>query len=553
MKRILCLALCLMLTIPCVLAETADTLPKLFMRQLSGGNGNGARGYISIKASGVAEWLDMLLPFTASDIQIRAIGEKQGEASDTVTDDDDWQVKFYVKDDQGAEKSVSWLYGDPAGVYFQSELIPDTRLAIPVEDVHLLYQLFRGDFADLFFAFDPMNLMSPGANGNASAYKAVADVLEIPEDEWQQKWLPVLEKYFLQLDLWMAGFSEATVANTEDGGLTMSTAYKIPAGELKDEAKYIIGQMLYDNDLQSLLIPLVTMEQRITYLNPQMVYFYEACIDAMELKGDIILSREMSALGEVVKTTLELPLPKLPETLTKDTGIVLKNALELPYADLLSDVNRISITQEGKMRSVVLSAEERTVTVAAEASMNDAGAQTMAGIISIVPSQGKDEMAYSAAFSCGYSHQIWQDEKYLDHDTTSFSLQIEPDMVTVENGFQPVGIEFSVDYRHNPYKPEGPAQVNINVKAQMPDATVDAEVVLRITTQMHMEDLPKTGSKDISMMRADERAALLHEFVNNAMDAMSALYEMEADEPGTETVADTPAAPEQTDVPSVSE
>ena len=135
LKRILCIMLCLMLVIPAVLAETADTLPKRFVRQLSGGNG--ARGYISVKASGVAEWLDVLMPFTATDIQVRAIGQKQGDLSESVTDDDEWQVKFYAKDAAGQEAGTTWLFGDPKGMYFKSELLPDTLLSVPVEQVHV--------------------------------------------------------------------------------------------------------------------------------------------------------------------------------------------------------------------------------------------------------------------------------------------------------------------------------------------------------------------------------------------------------------------------------
>lgn len=551
MKRILCLVLCLMLAIPGALAETADTLPKLFMRQLSGGNGNGARGYISIKASGVAEWLNMLLPFTAADIQIRAIGEKQGDASDSVTDDDDWQVKFYVKDSQGAEKGISWLYGDPEGIYFKSELLPDILLSLPVEKVHLLYQIFRGEFSDLFFAFDPMELTSPGAHGNASAYKAIAGMFAIPEDEWEEKWMPVLEKYFLHLDLWMASFSEASVLNEDEGGLKMAAAYTIPAEEIKAEAKYLIGQMLYDSELQNLLLPLVTMEQRITYLNPQMLYFYEACIDAIELNGDVVLSREMSALGEVVKTTVELPLPKMANTLTEDVDRAVTGLLELPYDDLLADVDRIRVTQSGKERSITLYSDVRTVTLVAEVSTSAAGETVMAGTISISPVDDTQEKLYSAAFKCSHSHRIWQDEKYLDHDTSAFSLSIEPDAASVEDGFQPVGVEVSVDYRHNPNKQEGPAQVNINVDAQLPDANVAVEAVMRITTEMTMAQLPETGMQDVTAMSDEEREILLNTFVLNAMDAMSALYETETD--ASVVNETTPAAAEPTAVPPVNE
>ena len=34
--------------------------------------------------------------------------------------------------------------------------------------------------------------------------------------------------------------------------------------------------------------------------------------------------------------------------------------------------------------------------------------------------------AVAAAFTCTTSHSIWQDEKYLDHDMTSFAFAVEP-------------------------------------------------------------------------------------------------------------------------------
>ena len=156
MKKFLCIMLCFVLALPSAVAETADTLQKLLVRQLTAGYG--LRGKLNITASGVADWLNYLLPFTATDIQIRAIGEKQGGASETISDDDDWQLRLYAKNSAGEEVGTTWLYGNPEGLYFQSELLPDTVLSYPIENIHLLYQLFRGEFNDLFFAFDPMHL-----------------------------------------------------------------------------------------------------------------------------------------------------------------------------------------------------------------------------------------------------------------------------------------------------------------------------------------------------------------------------------------------------------
>ena len=546
MKRLLCLVLCLMLAIPAALAETADTLPKLFARQLAGGNG--ARGYISISASGVADWLNLLLPFTASDIQVRAIGQKQGDMSETVTDDDDWQIHLYVKVSEGNGVGCTWVYGDPHGMYFQSELLPDTLLTIPVDNVHLLYQLFRGDFSGLFFAFDPMNLAAPGANGNASAYKPVADVLGIPEETWTAEWLPVLDKYFIYLDLWLAGYGEAGIGSETDGSMTMAASYTIPAEDFKDAAKYIIGQMMYDNDLLELLQPYVTMEQRITYLNPQMLYFYQACIDALPLNGDLVLSREMSALGVVVSTTVELPLPPLPDELTSAVGSTAQALFQLPYADLLDGVDRLTMTQTGAERTMKLSGSKRTITLTAVEETKDE-TTLLNGTISIVPAEDAQEAALNAGFSYSFAHRIYQDEKYLNHDTTEFSLAITP--ADADAAFQAVALAYTLDYRNNPNQQESPVQINLNVDAALPDANLSVEAVMRITTQMTMETLSTSGAQDATQLTDEQKAAMLGEFVLNMANTMSSLNASDA----AEAVADAPALPaaEPTSVPPVGE
>ncbi|MGN1367484.1 MAG: hypothetical protein ACI4WX_01330 [Aristaeellaceae bacterium] len=546
MKRLLCLVLCLLLAIPSAMAETADTLQKLFVRQLTGGNG--ARGYISLSASGVADWLNLLLPFTATEIQVRAIGQKQGDMSETVDDDDDWQIRFYVKDSDGQEAGTTWLYGNPKGMYFQSELLPDTLLTLPVTQVNLLYQLFRGEFADLFFAFDPLDLSAPGANGNASAYTAVAEVLGIPADTWTADWLPVLDKYFTHIDLWLAGYGESSIVSENTGSLTMSASYSIPVDDLKAEAKYLIGQMMYDNDLQNLLLPYVTMEQRVTYLNPQMLYFYEACIDALPLNGNVVLSREMSAMGEVVSTAMELPLPPLPDELTATVGKAAKALLHLSDENLLEGVERLVMRQSGQEKTFTLSSSKHTVTLSA-AGTTAAGSTDLSGTISILPGQNGQGDAVTAAFSYALSNRVWQDEKYLNHDTTEFALAIKP--VDDEAQFQPLELAWTLDYRNNPSQQDSPVQVNLNVDAKLPDAQITAEAVMRITTQMKMETLPTTGAEDAGKLTDTRKEELLNSFVLGMANLVTSQNTSEPE--STEPAATDVPEPAPTLVPTLNE
>ncbi len=553
MKKLLSLVLCLMMVCSCAVAETADTLPKKFNRQLTAGNG--VRGYARITASGVADWLNMLLPFTATDIQIRAIGEKQGEMSESIFDDDDWQVRFYAKDGDDKEVGTTWLYGDPAGVYFQSELLPDATLTVPVEQVNLLYQLMRGDYADLFFAFDPLAMKENGAQGNASAYEAVAKLLGIPADEWESKWMPVLEKYFLHLDLWLAGYGDPFAVSEESGALTMSANYEIPVEEIKAQAKYVIGQMLYDYDLQNLLLPYVTMEQRMTYLNPSLVYFYEACIDALPVKGSIILSREMSARGETVSTKISLPIPELPEKVTAPLNAAVAAVFGMDEQQLITGMNHMEMVQNGSSRMITLMGEKYAVRIAADLSNPDETTNAYNGTIRIEPIGAGEAVA--ATFRCSMGHRIWQDEKYLDHDTTVFAFAVESESELLDEtdplkgrcaDFKPLAIDFSVDYRNNPYQSNGAVQINYDLNVKLPDASVQAAAVLRITTQTKMEYLPAVSAENVLLMTDERKAELVNAFITNASMLMQNLG-------GTpeENAASAEPAAEATAVPPIAE
>jgi len=360
----------------------------------------------------------------------------------------------------------------------------------------------------------------------------------IPAAEWETKWLPVLEKYFLHLDLWLAGYGDPFAVSGETGALTMAATYRIPADELKTQAKYVIGQMLYDNDLMTLLLPYVTMEQRMTYLNPSMVYFYEACIDALPLSGDIVLSREMSARGEIVSNKVELPIPELPAEVADPMEDALAAVFGLSDEKWLSGMNRVEIFQNAGESGICLSGEKSSISIVADVTKPNEYTTAYDGMIRIVPVDA-GETAVAAAFTCAASHRIWQDEKYLDHDTSVLSFDVEPakELLAEDDplkarcvAFKPVGFEFKVDYRNNPYQENSAVQINYDLNVTLPDAAVQASAVLRITTQMKMETLPVTGAENVQTMTEERKHELLMTFVENAAHTMQNLSGTQAEE-----------------------
>jgi hypothetical protein len=165
--------------------------------------------------------------------------------------------------------------------------------------------------------------------------------------------------------------------------------------------------------------------------------------------------------------------------------------------------------------------------------------------------------AVAAAFTCTTSQRIWQDEKYLDHDMTSFAFAVEPaNEVLAEDDplkgrcadFKPVGMKFSVDYRNNPYQENSAVQINYALDLMLPDASVQAEAVVRITTQMKMENLTTAGAENVLAMTKERKSALLETFLDNASALMQNLSGAPVEAaPATEPEATATAVPPMTE------
>lgn len=529
MKRFLCILTCLLLLLTGAAAEEGNTPVNIFRKQfIVGGFGFGGTVYVS--ASGVAPWLDVILPFTGAKLQLRAIGESQGEMIDQVGGNDRWQAKMYTKDAQGEVQGLTYLYGDAEAIYLKSDLLPDTLLTAPVKDVHIPYQLVDQEFLSLLTAFDPMGLMVPQADGNVEAYSALAALAQISDEEWASDWEPVLEKYYTEIDMWLSAYGAAPEVSGATGNLTMKSAYKIPAEDLKAEAKYLIGLMMYDYELQALLVPHFTDEQRMIYLNPSLVYFYEYCIDMLPLNGSIYLEREVTAMGETISTSVSMPVPALPEELTAPLSEKLAEVFALPYNDILSDVQSLSYQKAGGDVSISIASPSRTISFIVDENVSNAETQQVEGFVRITPAPGNVEAPLSAAFTYKTSHRIWEDDEWVMHEDTSMYLSIEPDtsLMDADDPFRSSYIDFpallldaTVNYSQQTDMEGRPVKLAVDIRTVLPDAEVSITASLKTAEKWAHEDLPTEGAEDMTQMDDARRDALLAEAAINALEAMT--------------------------------
>lgn len=547
MKRFLCMLICSMLLASTAFAADEITLPEKFRHQFAT-KGNGLRGTASITASGVADWLDMLLPLTAAPINVRLIGVAQGEIE--IPGDEEWQLKLYTEDDQDHERGVTYLYSDGHALYLMSELLPQNLLTLPMDDPGLPFNMLNGDFISTLIDIDPASVKNQAAGENDTFYDVLSRLMKVTPAEYETEWAPVLDKYFSELDMWLTGYGSAPVVSGSTGSMTMKSSYTIPVSDLKAMTKQIIGMILYDYELQELLAPHFTLEEQTLYLNPALSYYYEACIDMLPLSGNIVFEREMTARGENIGMSVSLPIPELPADLSAAAGKAAASLLQLPYENLLSGMERLTIRQSGEEASLTLSGALRSINVSVDESATNAETATYRGFLSINPAAGVNENPLSAAFEYKKSHTLWQDEDGAPRDDTAYSFRLEPDVSMLDADdpfrnsyiqFDPISIDLAMEYYSKSKANDKATQLKLICDALLPDASVSVTMMIRTTSPWVMIDLPVEAAETVKGMSSERAAQIATEFIGNVIQTVTSLNTM----PQPTAAPENNAAPEQ--------
>ncbi len=115
--------------------------------------------------------------------------------------------------------------------------------------------------------------------------------------------------YLIKIDLWMQGFAGPPALTKDTAGVTvMEVSYRIPATALKAELKQLLMDLLADKTLLPLLWNQMTQAQANLYLNPALQSFYFQAVDALPLEGEITMLRRVSTAGQLMETSVSLPL-----------------------------------------------------------------------------------------------------------------------------------------------------------------------------------------------------------------------------------------------------
>jgi hypothetical protein len=156
-----------------------------------------------------------------------------------------------------------------------------------------------------------LNRILAGETGGwqTSLYSAMWNILSPENEEEAAKLNEAAAPYLTKIDLWMQGFAEPSALEKDENGVSfMKGVYHIPAAALKAELKQLMVDLLADKTLLQLLWSKMTQEQADLYLNPALQSFYFTAVDALPLEGEITMLRRVTTTGQLLETSLALPL-----------------------------------------------------------------------------------------------------------------------------------------------------------------------------------------------------------------------------------------------------
>ena len=300
---------------------------------------------------------------------------------------------------------------------------------------------------------------------------------------------------------------------------------------MKAQTKYIVSLMIADTELQVLMAPIMTAEQRSLYFNPAMQWFYDHCIDIVPLSGSILLEREMTARGETTAMTISLPLPPLPAELTGPLGEMTADLFGLSYVDAFDGLDRLSMRQDGNALSVSLSGAQRTITLTATQQEDTDGAVRCEGFFRINPAVGVDQAPLSAAFVYEYSKSLYEDDDYNTHEDFAWALEILPDASVVSEDdpfgstyveFAPLAFSANIGFTKKD-KDASPVQLTADITVTLPDANVAVSTSLKVAERWVHDPVPAAPAEDVTRLSDTRREELRTIFLDNAITTMTTM------------------------------
>lgn len=119
----------------------------------------------------------------------------------------------------------------------------------------------------------------------------------------------IAESLEKQLELWISGFTPVTTIRKDDQSVpSLSEVFTIPVESMYNMITEMIQYISRNDSVMSYLRSSLSEEEIFLYFNPDLSYYYLEALENLNLKGNIVFSRTVSTMGEILENSLLLPL-----------------------------------------------------------------------------------------------------------------------------------------------------------------------------------------------------------------------------------------------------
>ena len=274
MKKTCSIFLVFLLLISIVSAAGAAgyTLPEKMERQLQ--VGSGLKGSFVIRANADPELSPLLHSVQNAEFEIRGIRYEGNQ-------------HFYVYQ-SGADETLDALteyckIGDQE--FFRSDFLTDECYLLPKAD----------------------SLINKWLKSEGENPSVFPDLLRMFLNNDQDNILNT-EEMERQIEMMISAFSTEPSIQSVDGSPRLHQTFRIPLADVYNTVTELIRTISSDESYMGYFREILTQEQIDTYLNPDLGYYYVDAMKQLDLEGDIVFSRTVSTLGDLIESSLILPM-----------------------------------------------------------------------------------------------------------------------------------------------------------------------------------------------------------------------------------------------------
>lgn len=293
MKKIISIVIGLVVALSLIVSASAAgyALPEKMMKQIQ--VGSGIKGTINLKGNADADLQPFFAAVQNAEYELRGIHFSNNE-----------HYYIYQAGENEQRNNLSEiLKNDEGKIYLRSDLIEGKSYQLPNLE-NILGLLLKAD----------------GTNPSVLS-NIIQAVLSEQSEEGSAFNTDALER---QIETWITSFAtETAIQKSEEGTPRLFQEFVIPLNELYGEISSLIRYLSKDEGFMTSIRTLLSEEQAALYLNPNLEYFYLEALNHLNLKDEIRLSRSLSTMGELISSSLQIPLD---EEKTGFSSIVIQTA-----------------------------------------------------------------------------------------------------------------------------------------------------------------------------------------------------------------------------------